>query len=303
MRKKTVGLPSESLTARTQAASVRTEAKSVRTKPVEVPRNEPAPLVQFARSGRVLTVTMARAPVNALNDALVAQLHGALDIAIADPDIAVLHIRSNQRVFCAGADLAAIRACFATPQGPDTMTEVVRAMQRLYARLEAAPLVTLAEIGATAFGGGLELALACDLRVAARNVQLGLTEARLGLLPGAGGTQRLTRLCGPGVAMRMILGAEVVDGAQAERLGIVHWAQPPDLLADFTAALAQRYAAMPRAAVAACKRCISAATDRSGDGYALEISETRMLYDNPETRRKVTAFLARRATPETKETT
>lgn len=251
-------------------------------------------MLQLIRHGRVLTVTMARPPVNALNDALVAQLHGALDIAIADPEVAVLHIRSNQRVFCAGADLAAIRACFATPQGPDAMTEVVRAMQHLYARLEAAPLVTLAEIGATALGGGLELALACDLRVAARNVQLGLTEARLGLLPGAGGTQRLTRLCGPGVAMRMILGAEVVDGAQAERLGIVHWAQPPDLLVDFTAALAQRYAAMPRAAVAACKRCISAASERSGHGYALEISETRALYDNPVTRDKVTTFLERR---------
>ncbi len=259
--------------------------------------NPPAasPLLLFERTGAVLTVTMARAPVNALNDALVSQLNGALDVAIEDEQIAVLHIRSNQRVFSAGADLAAIRACFATPEGPDVMTEVVREMQRLYARLEAAPLVTLAEIGATAMGGGLELALACDLRVAARNVQLGLTEARLGLLPGAGGTQRLTRLCGPGVAMRMILGAEVIDGAQAERLGIVHWAQPPNLLAEFTAALAQRYAAMPRAALAASKRCISAATDRTGDGYQREIDETRLLYDNPETRSKVTAFLSRKS--------
>lgn len=264
---------------------------------------KPGPLLQCQRNGAVLTVTMARAPVNALNAALVAELDAALDLAVADQDIAVLHIRSNQRVFSAGADLAAIRACFETPDGPDTMIEVVRDMQRLFARLETAPLVTLAEIGATAMGGGLEMALACDLRVAARNAQLGLTEARLGLLPGAGGTQRLTRLCGAGVAMRMILGAEVIDGAQAERLGIVHWAQPPDLLSDFTAALAQRYAAMPRAALAASKRCISAANDHTADGYAREISETRMLYQNPETRRRVTSFLARRSSTMTKEKT
>ena len=263
--------------------------------------SDSAALLQLERIGAVLSVTMARAPVNALNDAMVAQLNGALDMAVADQSIALLHIRSNQRVFSAGADLAAIQACFATPEGPDAMTEVVRGMQRLYARLEAAPLVTLAEIGATALGGGLELALACDLRVAASNAQLGLTEARLGLLPGAGGTQRLTRLCGPGVATRMILGAELIDGAQAERLGIVHWAQPPDLLADFSAALAQRYAALPRAALAACKRCISAATERTGDGYERELSETRLLYDNPQTRATVTAFLSRKTTHNPKE--
>ena len=266
--------------------------------PLATPPTTPpiaTPLLRITRHGRVLTVTMSRAPVNALNDELIAQLDAAADLAIADDGVSVLHIRSDQRAFSAGADLALIRSCFETPEGPDAMTEVVRHMQRLYDKLEAAPLVTLAEIGATAFGGGLELALACDLRVAAREVKLGLPEAGLGLLPGAGGTQRLTRLVGPGVAKRMILGAEVIDGAQAERLGIVHWAQPPNLLAEFTAALAQRYAAMPRAALAACKRCISAATDRTGDGYQREIDETRLLYDNPETRSKVTAFLSRKS--------
>ncbi len=178
-------------------------------------------------------------------------------MAIADDRVAVLHLRSSLPVFSAGADLALIQACFATPEGPDAMTDVVRAMQRLYARLEAAPLLTLAEIGATALGGGLELALACDLRVAARDVHLGLPEAGLGLLPGAGGTQRLTRLCGPGVAKRLILGAEVIDGAQARELGIVQWALPKDQLAAWTRALATRLAGAPKAALAANKRCIA----------------------------------------------
>jgi enoyl-CoA hydratase/carnithine racemase len=238
-----------------------------------------APLLRVERLGRVLTVTMSRAPVNALNDELIAQLDAAADLAIADDGISVLHIRSDQRAFSAGADLALIRACFATPEGPDAMTAVVRDMQRLYEKLEAAPLVTLAEIGATALGGGLELALACDLRVAAREVRLGLPEAGLGLLPGAGGTQRLTRLVGPGVTKRMILGAEIVSGEEAERIGIVQWSRPLDELAAWTAALATRYAAMPKSALAA--NAASPPRPIARDGYAEEISETRTLYDHP----------------------
>ncbi|MDH5538209.1 MAG: enoyl-CoA hydratase/isomerase family protein [Rhizobacter sp.] len=252
------------------------------------------PLVSTNLVGRVLVATLSRPPVNALNDKLIAALHAVVDWAVANDDVAVLHLRSDQRVFSAGADLALIQACFATPQGPDAMIEVVRQMQRLYERLEAAPMVTLAEIETTALGGGLELALACDLRVAALDARLGLTESRLGLLPGAGGTQRLTRLCGPGVAKRLILGAEVIDGAQAERLGIVHWARPRAQLADWSRELAARFAAAPKAALAANKRCIAAATDPERNGYADELRETRDLYNHPETRRKVAEFLSRR---------
>lgn len=254
-----------------------------------------ATMVSTRQVGRVLVATLSRPPVNALDDKLIAELDAVVERAIQDDNVAVLHLRSDQRAFSAGADLALIEACFATPQGPEAMTEVVRHMQRLYWRLESAPLVTLAEIGTTALGGGLELALACDLRVAALEARLGLPEARLGLLPGAGGTQRLTRLCGPGLAKRLILGAEVIDGAEAERLGLVQWARPRDQLAAFASEVAARYAAMPKAALAANKRCIAAATDPERDGYADEISETRTLYDHAETRRKVSDFLAKRS--------
>ena len=250
-------------------------------------------LVVVERRGRVLIATLSRPPVNALDDTLIDALHAVLDIAIADAGIAVLHIRSGERVFSAGADLALIRGCFETAGGPDAMTEVVRHMQRLYDRLEAAPLATIAEIGAAALGGGLELALACDLRVAAADATLGLPESSLGLVPGAGGTQRLTRLCGPGVAKRMILGAELVNGAQALSLGIVQWALPGDAVAAFAQQLALRLSAMPKEALAANKRCIAAQTDPARDGYADELAETRALYEHPETRQKVTAFLAR----------
>ena len=252
-------------------------------------------LIACDKTGRVLVATLSRPPVNAIDDTLLAEIHQVVDQASDDPDIAVLHLRSDQRAFSAGADLALMASCFATPQGPETMASVVREMQRLFRRFETAPVVTLAEISTTALGGGLELALACDLRVAAHEARLGLPEARLGLLPGAGGTQRLTRLCGAGIARRLILGAEVVDGATAEKLGIVQWARPAAELATFAADLAARYAEIPKAALAANKRCIDAAGSADGAGYALEISETRSLYDHPETRRKVSDFLARRA--------
>lgn len=147
-------------------------------------------LVDTQRCGHVLVATLSRPPVNALDDTLIAQLHAVLDTAIADADVAVLHIRSSQRVFCAGAALALIRACFATVQGPEDMTQVVRHMQR-------------------------ELA------------------ARLGTIP--------------------------------------------------------------KAALAANKRCIAAQSDPARDGYAEEIFETRRLYDHPETRSRVNRFLARNA--------
>jgi enoyl-CoA hydratase len=260
-------------------------------------------MLSTERIGRVVVVTLSRPPVNALNDELIARLDVALDQASADAEVAVLHIRSDQKTFCAGADLAQLRSCFATPDGPDAMIETVRRMQRLFERIEAAGAVTIAEVGGAAMGGGLELALACDLRVAAAEARLGLPEASLGLLPAAGGTQRLTRLCGQGTAKRMILGAEVVDGVEAERLGIVQWAQPRERLAGWTRDLAVRIAMMPRAALIASKHCMAAEADPHRNGFAEEIAATRKLYDHPETRSKVSQFLAKNATRhDTKET-
>jgi enoyl-CoA hydratase/carnithine racemase len=248
------------------------------------------------RVGRVMMATLSRAPVNALDGKLIARLDAALDAAIADPEITVLHIRSDGKTFCAGADLALMRSCLDTPEGRDAMVEVVLRMQRLFMRLENAAVVTLAEIGGAALGGGLELALACDLRVAAVEARLGLPEVRLGLLPAAGGTQRLTRLCGEGTAKRLILGAELIDGPEALRLGLVQWTRPREQVAGWCRELAARVAGMPKAALGAGKRCMAAARDPGCDGFAAEIAATRDLYDDPETRRKVSEFLTKSTT-------
>jgi enoyl-CoA hydratase len=239
----------------------------------------------------VATLTLSHPPVNAISTDWLACFNAELDALAARSDWHVLHIRSEQKVFCAGADLRQVEQRFRAADGPDAMLAYVAEIQRLYARIEALPQVTVAEIGGAAMGGGLELALACDLRIAAAEAKLGLPEARLGLLPGAGGTQRLTRLCGRGVAARLILGAEVVDGTTAAALGIVHWAAARAELPARAGELVQRVAALPGAALAACKDCIAAAGEPGGGGYLLELEHTRRLFTDPDTRRRVAAFL------------
>ena len=250
-------------------------------------------MLTIETNGCVHLVTLCRPPVNAINSEWIDRFSEVLDGLDGRQDATVLHIRSSLKVFCAGMDLQQIRNSFAGSDGPDAMVASVGALQRLCARLERLPQVTVAEIGAAAMGGGLELALSCDLRVAAREATLGLPETRLGLLPGAGGTQRLTNLCGRGVADRLILGAEIVDGAKALELGIVQWAVARERLAAWTGDLVARLAEMPREALALAKQCIAAQGDAGRDGFAEELEATRRLLDNPETRKRVAEFLGR----------
>ncbi len=249
-------------------------------------------MLETAVANGVATVTLARPPVNAISEAWVRAFDAALDGLAANAQWSVLHLRSNQKVFCAGADLKEVRERIEAPDGPDRMYAYVAGIQRLYARIERLPQVTVAEINGAAMGGGLELALACDLRIAALEAKLGLPEARLGLIPGAGGTQRLTRLCGRPAAQRLILGAEVVDGAIARDLGVVQWAVPRAELPARAAELARRVAELPAGALAASKSLIAAAGEPGTGGYSLELEATRRLLTEPETRRRVEAFLA-----------
>jgi enoyl-CoA hydratase/carnithine racemase len=249
-------------------------------------------MMSLAVTDGIATLTLCRPPVNAISTEWIAQLNTQLDQLDTRPDWTVLRLRSDQKVFCAGADLHQIRSRIDSPNGLDAMYLYVAAIQRLYARIEQLPRVTLAEIGGAAMGGGLELALSCDLRIAAEEAKLGLPEARLGLIPGAGGTQRLTRLCGRAVASRLILGAEVVDGATAAALGIVHWSAPRAQLATRATEIAQRISILPAAALAASKICIAAATEPGRGGFLDELEATRRLLKDDATRDRVAAFLA-----------
>lgn len=244
--------------------------------------------IALAIEGALAIATLQRPPVNAIDEAWLARFNAVLD---AVSGASVLLIRSSARAFCAGADLALMRSRFDTEAGRAKMIEYVREMQRTYARLERLPQVTIAEIGGAALGGGLELALACDLRIAANEARIGLSEPRLGLLPGAGGTQRLTRIAGEAVAKRMILRAEMASGAEAAALGIVQWAVPGAELASRARAIAEEAAALPAPAIAACKRCIGAAIFGGTDGYAMEVEATAQLLASADTQARVRRFL------------
>lgn len=248
--------------------------------------------IMLELEGPVATLTLARPPVNAIDDAWVARLDAVLDLVEGREEVRVLWIRSASRAFCAGADLALMRERFATEEGRARMVQLTQAMQRVFARIERSPKVSLAEIRGAALGGGLELALACDLRMVADSAKLGLPEARLGLLPGAGGTQRLTRICGDAVARRLIFTAEVVDGTQAAALGLAQDCVPAAELEVAARALVQRIAGVPAAALAACKRCITAALDGAEDGFRAEVEGTAMLYAQTESQALVRRFLA-----------
>ena len=242
-------------------------------------------MIVLEREGALAVVTLARAPVNAIDEEWLARLEAVFDRL---DGAAVLLLRSSERAFCAGADLALMRSRYASGEGRARMVSFVREIQRVFARLERLPQVSLAEIGGSALGGGLELALACDLRMAAEDARLGLPEARLGLVPGAGGTQRLPRIAGAAVAKRLILGAEAVGGAQARDLGIVQWAVPAKDLPSRALALAREIAALPAAALAEAKACLGAA-----GGYERELEATARLLADGETQRRVRAFLER----------
>jgi enoyl-CoA hydratase/carnithine racemase len=243
-------------------------------------------------SGAVVVLTLSQPPVNAINGEWIRTFEAKLDELASGPPCTVLHVRSDQKVFCAGADLREVRAHMEAPDGADRMYAFVAGIQRLYARIERLPQVVVAEIDGAAMGGGLELALACDLRIAATEARLGLPEVRLGLLPGAGGTQRLTRLCGAALAARLILGAEILDGATASAVGVVNWAVPRAELAQRAAGIVAGIASLPAAALAASKACIAAAGHSDRSGYTDELEFTRQLLGNADTCQRVEAYLA-----------
>ena len=240
----------------------------------------------------VATLTLRRPPVNAISNELIKLFEERLDEIEAQPDCKVVHLRSGQKVFCAGADLTEVRQRFDAPDGSERTYHFVADLQQLYDRIERLPHVTLAEVAGAAMGGGLELALACDLRIIATDARVGLPEIGLGLVPAGGGTQRLTRLCGRAIAARLIFGAEVLVGADAVELGLAQWAAPRADIAARASEIVQRIASFPVAALRSSKKCIAAANHPDDRGYATERETTRRLSSNPETRARVAAFLA-----------
>lgn len=248
-------------------------------------------MIELRFEGAMAIATLCRPPVNAINDAWIDGLNHVLDAVQYREDVAVLWLRSSEKVFCAGADLALMNERFADAAGLALMIDLTRRMQDVYSRLERIRKVTVAEIGGHALGGGFELALACDLRVISETAKIGLPEARLGLLPAAGGTQRMTRLVGDGLARRLIFGAEIVTGGDAVSLGLAQWSAPATELEARTREIVERIAALPAHALAACKDCVDAALARNFTAFDVELETSADLLAAEATQNLVGRFL------------
>jgi enoyl-CoA hydratase/carnithine racemase len=206
-----------------------------------------------------------RPPMNALSSEVWRELHLAVTAAIDDDAVRALIVWGGPKVFAAGADITEFPDL--DPAGARRYGAV---LQGALDHLARAPMPTIAAIHGYALGGGCELALACDLRVAADNAKLGLPEVLLGLLPGAGGTQRLPRLIGLSRAKELIFSGRMVDMVEAERIGMVDRVAPADDLIDVARDLAARFAAGP-ASLALAKRAIEDGTEQPLDqGLRLE---------------------------------
>jgi len=214
----------------------------------------PSPaLVSVERDGQLVWITLQRPEVmNCLSSETLRQFRA--ELAALSEDLAVrcvLITGAGERAFCAGADLKERRTM---PQ--EEVPRFVRSIRALMDEVEALPQPTVAVLNGLAFGGGTELALACDLRVAAPHAQLGLTEVSLAIIPGAGGTQRLPRLIGKSRAKDLILTARRIDAREAERIGLVNRVVPEGGLRACALELAGAIAANGPIAVRAAKAAI-----------------------------------------------
>ena len=241
----------------------------------------------------IATITLDHPPANAIGHAEIDTLSNVLVKAAADGDCRVLVIRGAGRFFCAGADIRIMQGGADEAERAQRLAEFARALQVLCDALETFPAPTVAAMRGTATGGGLELAMACDFRIAAHEALFGLPEAKLGLIPGAGGTQRMVGLVGRAHALDLILRGRLIGGDEAARIGLAHESVSAEEVEPRAMALAGELATQSVQALRQAKHCINLA--RSPAGFEAEIAATRMLHRDPDTVQRIAAFLASRS--------
>jgi enoyl-CoA hydratase/carnithine racemase len=249
------------------------------------------PLVGIEEHDGIVRLTLSNPPINALSPEFVGAIGAAVAAIAARDDVWVVHLRSDQRLFGAGGDLKFMNGVMASAAPGYAMRGYVSEIQGVLRGLETLPAITVCELAGPAYGGGLETALACDFRVAADSVLLGLPEIGLGLLPAAGGTQRLTRLVGRAFARQVILLNATLDAATALRIGLVDAVHPAAGLAAGAEALVRTLRGKPRDALLAGKACIAQANDPDDHGYGLEVRLVGELVETAETRQRVGDFI------------
>ena len=256
------------------------------------PTSEPLILVDTRGDGprRTGLITLNRPKqLNALNDALMDQLGAALLAFDADDGIGCIVITGSEKAFAAGADISAMAtAGFMDVYGGNFITrnwETIRQVRK--------PVI--AAVAGFALGGGCELAMMCDFIIAADTARFGQPEIKLGIIPGAGGTQRLPRAVGKGKAMDMVLTGRMMDAAEAERAGLVSRVVPFDKLADEALGAALQIADFSRIAVMAAKESVNRAFESGlSDGVMFERRLFHALFATADQKEGMDAFVNKR---------
>ncbi len=224
---------------------------------------------------------------NALNSQLLEDLHAAIDETEKDDELRVLIVSGNGEAFCAGADIGEIE----TFANPSTAMRFLHRAQSAFTRLEQLRVPVIAAVNGIALGGGCELALGCDFRIAAAGAKLGCPEIKLGLMPGGGGTQRLPRIVGLSRALEMICTGETVSAEEACRIGLVNRVVPAGALMDESKKMAERLTRRAPLALRMAKlACIGGSNVDMDTGLRLELQCMFSLYNSEDWRQAVKAF-------------
>ena len=248
--------------------------------------------VEYGREGNVGYITLDKPPANSYDLAFMEELGGCVRSAAEDDGAGAVILRSaSERFFSAGADIKAFNA-----NSVEENMRMIRQAHEALSEIARTPKVFVAQIGATALGGGLEMALACDLRFGAEGeYALGLPEATLGLLPGNGGTQRLPRLIGVSKALDLMVTGRTISPAEAHALGILDRLFPADGLEEETRKYAQRLAAGASEAIGSIKLAVHGGIDRPlNEGLETERTLVEPLFDSADAREGLSAFMEKR---------
>ncbi len=245
--------------------------------------------VQLETRGATAIAWLDRPPANSLSPQVISELGRIWDHVESDDSIRALVIASaNPMLFCAGADIKAF-----TQMDPESGAAMLHDAHALLRRMESSSTVTLAAVNAVAFGGGCELAMGCDVRIAAHSASFGQPEVSLGIIPGFGGTQRLPRLIGTARALELNLTGDPISGAEAFEIGLVNRVVPDHELFDVTLAWARKLGGQAPLAVGAIKRTTAGDADLD-EGIEAEKAAFAEVFQSADAREGIGAFLGKR---------
>jgi enoyl-CoA hydratase/carnithine racemase len=265
---------------------------------VRVEENSMPEKLNLSREGDVLVITFDNPPTNAIGPQMLSELEASLDEFWADSTCRVAILASaNRGVFLSGADVPV----FAAMVESGGIREYIPHGQALFRRISASPKPVIAAMDGLVLGGGLELAMACHLRVASERARFGLPEIHLGIIPGWGGTQMLARLIGRARATEFILLGETIHAQEALRINLVNKVVPRGEVLAAAKDLAKKFAARSLPATTAAMESIRAAVEMDPDeGFALETRQMLALFDTQDVRETIQVILAKQnpVTPE-----